>query len=466
MGFASGAFWGRRGAGPTTKAEAKVTQYHCPMHPTYVSDRPGECPICGMDLVPLEEETTISPGEKTARYHCPMHPTYVSDRPGECPICGMDLVPLEEAAEAPASTVEGLAVVKITPEKQQLIGVRTERVKYLTLDKTIRTVGMVEVDETKLTDVNTKIDGWIEELYVDYTGQLVKKGQPLLAIYSPELVATQEEYLLALRARKQLQDSPFPDIARSGDSLVEAARRRLELWDIPASEIKAIERSGEPIKTLLLFAPFTGYVMERRATEGMYVRAGMPLYRLADLSTVWVQADIYEYELPLVKVGQHARLTVNAYPGRTFPGRVTYVYPTVEGRTRTVKVRFEFLNPQELLKPGLYANVEIRVPLGRELAVPAEAVLDSGLRQIVFVAQGEGYFEPREVKLGSRAGDYYLVLSGLEEGEEVVSSGNFLIDAESRLKAAISGMGAPSEQEVPSGEGGEAAAGGHAGHGM
>jgi len=405
-------------------------------------------------------QATEQAAKKIAKYHCPMHPTYTSDRPGDCPICGMKLVLIEDEDDesmAEMPSIEGLATIKLSDAKRQLIGVRTVEAVTIPLTKVIRTVGIIEPDETRLAEVNMKIDGWIEDLYVDYTGQLVKKGQPLLSIYSQELLATQEEYLLALRAQKRLTKSPFPEVSKNSSALVKRARQRLELWDIPDAEIRSIEKSGKPRKTLVLRAPVTGFVMHRSATEGMYVKAGQELYKIADLSRVWVQADIYEYELGLVKVGQRAKLTVASYPDKAWYGKAAYVYPYLESQSRTAKVRFEFDNPSLKLKPNMYVNVELAILLGEQLAVPEEAVMDSGKRQIVFVDNGDGYYEPREVKVGHKVDGKVAVTYGLFEGERVVVNGNFMIDSESRLKAALRGMSDQTEET-----GGQD----HSGHGM
>jgi len=332
---------------------------------------------------------------------------------------------------------EGLAHVKVSPERQHLIGVTKETVSRRELRLRIRTVGVVDADETKVADIHSKIQGWIDELYVDYTGKMVRKGDPLLSIYSPELVSTQEEYLLALEAADKYKDSPFPEIVESGEKLVTSARRRLELWDIPDDEIEELERTRVPKKTLTLRSPITGYVTEKHALEGMYVSPQMRLFRITDLSRVWVHADLYEYELQYVSVGQKATFELSYFPGETFEGIVTYVYPYLEEKTRTAKVRLEFPNPGYRLKPGMYANVEMFAELGEHLAVPEEAVLNTGERAVVYVAVDEASFEPREVVLGPKAGDYWAVLEGLREGEMVVTSANFLIDSESRLRAAV-----------------------------
>jgi len=331
--------------------------------------------------------------------------------------------------------------VQVSPEKQQLIGVKIGVVESKPLEKVIRTVGKVDYDEKRIVTVSPKIGGWIEDLYIDFTGKFVRKGDPLLTIYSPELVATQEEYLLALKARKDLKKSPFPEVAGSGDSLAESAKRRLKLWDISDDQIKSLEEGGEAKKTLTLYSPFTGFVLEKTAYQGMNVMPGMALYKLADLSIVWLIADIYEYELPFVHVGQQAAIQLSYLPGETFTGKAIYIYPALDPNTRTAKVRFEFPNAQGRLKPEMYANVEIKIHLGQKLVVPDGAVIDTGIRQMVIIDKGSGYFEPREVKVGAKVDDYYEVTKGLKVGERVVTSANFLIDSESKLKEAMAGVG-------------------------
>jgi Cu(I)/Ag(I) efflux system membrane fusion protein len=330
--------------------------------------------------------------------------------------------------------------VQITPERQQLIGVKIGTVEMRSLEKLIRTVGRVDYDEKRIVTVSPKIGGWIEDLYVDFTGRYVKQGDPLLTIYSPELVSTQEEYLLALRAKKSLAKSPFPEVAGSGDSLAESAKRRLKLWDISDDQIKTLEESGQAKKTLTLYSPFSGFVLEKSAYKGMNVMPGVALYKLADLSVVWLYADIYEYELPFIRLGQEASIQLSYIPGETFRGRAIYIYPSLNSETRTAKVRFEIPNSHERLKPEMYANVEIKVRLGQKLAVPDGAIIDTGIRQIAIIEKGNGYFEPREVKVVRGTEHYYEVIKGLKAGERVVTSANFLIDSESKLKEAVGGM--------------------------
>jgi Cu(I)/Ag(I) efflux system membrane fusion protein len=330
--------------------------------------------------------------------------------------------------------------VQISSERQQLIGVKIGTVEMRSLQKVIRTVGRVDYDEKRIVTVSLKIGGWIEDLYVDFTGKFVRKGEPLLTIYSPELVSTQEEYLLALRAKKSLIKSPFPEVAGSGESLAESARRRLKLWDITDEEIKGLEESGQAKKTVTIYAPFTGFVLEKSAYKGMNVMPGMALYKLADLSVVWLYADIYEYELPYIRLGQQASIQLSYIPGETFTGKAIYIYPSLNPETRTAKVRFEIPNPHGNLKPEMYANVEIKVHLGQKLAVPEGAIIDTGIRQLAIIDKGNGYFEPRDVKVGSKVEGYYEVIKGLKAGERVVTSANFLIDSESKLKEAVGGM--------------------------
>jgi Cu(I)/Ag(I) efflux system membrane fusion protein len=409
---------------------------------------------CGFHM-PAGTKKTAKSGQL---YHCPMHPDYVSDHPGDCPICGMSLVPFtpgskdQQAAGKGASarsSVAGQATIYLSPEKQQLIGLRTELARLTPMTKEIRAVGQVTADETRIQRVYSKTGGWVEKLYVDFTGKSVRKGQPLLAIYSPDLVATQEEYLIALKAKKRLSGSSFPEISESGDDLIAASRRRLKLWDIPDSEIRRVEQSGQPIKALTLYAPVSGYVMEKTVLEGQRVEPSTPLMAVADLNEVWVQAEFYEQDLASVRVGDRAELTLTAYPGRAWHGVIDYLYPTVDPQTRTLRARVCVANGDGTLKPGMYTDVQMTKPLGSHLTVSDDAVIDTGTRQIVFIARQDGHFEARQVTVGQRVDGRQEVLSGLRPGERVVSSGNFLIDSESRLKSAMEDMsGEPKSREV------------------
>ena len=332
---------------------------------------------------------------------------------------------------------------KISPEKQQLIGVQYSTVEYQTISKSLRAVGRLAYDETKITHVNPKIEGWIENVYVDFTGKLVKKGQPMISIYSPDLVQTQEEYLLAIKGRRQLDASPFAEAVNFSESLVQSARRRLELWDISENQIKELERRGTPSRTMTLYAPASGFVTARNSFSKQRVTPDTELYAIADLSRIWVIADVYEFEAADIKVGQPATVTVSSYPGREFRGKITYIYPEVDNATRTLKVRVELANRDFALKPDMYADVTLSINYGNRLVVPQEAVMDSGSEQLIYVSLKDGYFEPRKVQLGAKVDNKFIVLAGLTQGERVVTSGNFLIDSESKLKSASGGMGMP-----------------------
>ncbi|HEY5627085.1 MAG TPA: efflux RND transporter periplasmic adaptor subunit [Nitrospira sp.] len=334
----------------------------------------------------------------------------------------------------------GSNTMTIAPERLQSIGVKFQEAARRPLDKVIRTVGRVEIDERLVGRVNLKFEGWIEELLVSAIGDHVKKGQRLFTIYSPDLVATQEEYLLALQSYRELGASEFPEVARGAKDLLEATRRRLQLWDIRKNHIQDLERTGKVLRALPIHSPATGTVIRMEARTGTFVTPGTELYFIADLSHIWIQADIYEYELPYIKIGQDAAVTLSYDPNTKLHGRVGFIYPTLDPKTRTAKVRFELDNPGEKLKPDMYANVELKIPLGTRLVVPRDAILESGERQLLFIHHGSGQLEWRNVKLGAKAGDWVEVIEELKEGEHVVTGANFLIDSESQLKAAIGGM--------------------------
>lgn len=358
----------------------------------------------------------------SGRYHCPMHPSYVSDRPGDCPICNMALVPVGEMDHAIGAEVPGRTAVNLTPEKRHLIGVMTATAERRRLATVMRTVGRVEYAEPRVTVVNTKVGGWIEKLYVNTTGQFVRKGEPLLELFSPELVTAQREFLLA-----------------TGD-LRNAMRQRFELWDITAEQIAALERRGAASRTLTIVSPRDGYVVVRNAVAGKAVAAGEELYQIADLSTVWVVADVYERDVGQVRVGQRVQVTARAAIGEPKTGEIQYVYPYWEAATQTGKIRVELENAMLQFKPGMYVDVEVELDGAEVLAVPASAVLDTGPRQLVFVDAGEGWLEPREVQVGLRTEDWWEVREGVAEGERVVTRALFLVDSESQLKAAVAGM--------------------------
>jgi len=389
-----------------------------------------------------------APARKILYYVDPMHPSYKSDKPGIAPDCGMPLTPVY-APEGPASATPGEATppaatergpVEISTAQEHLIGLTTARAEYRNLGKTLRAVARVDVDETRIGQVHTRISGWVQKVFVDYTSQQVRTGDPLFSIYSPDLAATEQEYLLALKGQRDLGSSPFQDVAAGADSLLEAARQRLAQWDVSPEQISEIEKTGQAKREITFFSPLTGIVTERKTFPNQYVTPDMNLYTIADYTHAWVYADVYESEIPYVKLGQAATFTTLAYPGQVFAGKIAYLWPQMDPATRTLKVRMDFPNPGLKLKPEMYGNIEIRMPLGRRLAVPDSAVLDSGLRQMVFVEKVPGILEPRSVQVGVRTDGYAEIVQGLKAGETVASSANFLIDSESQLRAALAGM--------------------------
>jgi len=331
--------------------------------------------------------------------------------------------------------------------------VRTTAVTTGELKKTIRTVGKVAYDESRITSVNSKVNGWIEKLHVDTTGQEVRKGEPLIDIYSPDLVSAQQEYLIARGHFEKVKDSPFPDVVKGAQELLASARKRLDYWDIGDAQIGKLEQTGEVRKTLTLYSPFNGVVVSKAVFDGTRVMTGMELFRIADLSRVWVQADVYEYELPWVKPGTPATVTLDYLPGRKFNGKVSFVYPYLEGKTRTATARIELVNPGMQLKPDMYAHVELHPRVkGNTVLIPSDAIIRSGVRNVVFIARGEGRFQPREVSLGLEGEDGTVqVLSGLSGGERIVVSAQFLLDSESSLKEALKKFQGGAAGSPPSG---------------
>jgi RND family efflux transporter MFP subunit len=364
-------------------------------------------------------------GKKVLYWVDAMNPALKSAKPGKAPD-GMDLVPVYDDGSGPTtSTVTGYADVKLTSERQQLIGVQTGMTEVRSLGRNVRTVGRVAVDETRLYKISTKFDGYIEKLYVNVTGQQIRKGQALFSVYSPDLLATQQDYLLAMRAATQ------------APSLLAAARQRLLLWDVTPAEIRELERTGVSRKSITIYSPANGYVLNKIAVEGARVTAGEPLFEIANLNRVWIQADVYESELQFIRLGATATTTLSYIPGRTWTGRVTFIAPTVDPITHTVKVRSEFDNADGALKPEMFGDVVIEQPVRQVVVVPDSAVLQTGTRSVVFVVKDDGTFEPREVAVGTKSDGFYEVRSGLAAGVKVATQANFLIDSESRLKAAL-----------------------------
>ena len=392
-------------------------------------------PLAGVLRHDQSDAQASAHGEHQAQtYYCPMHPSYRSDRPGDCPICNMKLVPLEEGVEGGGmGGVEGRGTVTIRPEQRQLIGVRTEEVVRKPVRKTIRAAGRVEVDERRLSAVNLKVGGWIQELFVKSVGEPVKKGDALFSLWSPELYEAQQNYSLLHRALSGRLAVPGEDPS------VSAARERLLLWDLTEEQIDWLDAGNEPRRLTTIHSKVAGIVTRREVVAGTYVEAGHDLFQLADLASVWIQADVYEHELAEVRPGLSAEVEIFSLPGEEFEGTITYLYPTLDEMTRTQRVRLEMSNEDGRLKPGLYGAVSIPVDLGEQLVIDDSAVLDTGTRQLVFVEKGEGRFEPQEVGLGERGEGWVVVHHGLEPGERVVTSGTFLIDSESRLRAAVFG---------------------------
>ena len=433
-----------------TPAGAESGQlWTCGMHPEVIVDQPGNCPKCGMKLVPVKQtggqaaETAAAKSAQTDRkilyWRAPMDPTEIYDRPGKSKM-GMDLVPVYEGEEAAGAG----GTITIDPVTVQNMGVRYGKVMRMDFSRAIRTVGEINFNEDQLYDINTKISGWIENLYVNYTGEIVQKGRPLLEIYSPDLVTTQEEYILALKTQQLVSASSFESVRQGGESLLASTRKRLLYWDIPPAEIERLEKTGEVRKTMQLRAPAGGMVVERNVVDGAHVKSGEKLFRIADLSSVWVHASLYDYEVPWIQAGQPAEMELSYEPGKTYRGKVAYIYPYLREKARDVHVRLEFNNPDLELKPGMYVNVQLQGRIIPDaLVVPSEAVIRSGRRNLVFVTRESGKFEPREIHIGEEGGPgnrYLRVLSGLLEGETVVTSAQFMLDSESRLQEAIQKM--------------------------
>ncbi|MHB1687395.1 MAG: efflux RND transporter periplasmic adaptor subunit [Ignavibacteriaceae bacterium] len=427
-------------------SERKILYYRSPMNPTETSPVPMKDNM-GMDYVPVYADQSNSSGErKIAYYKSPMDSILTSPVPKKDEM-GMDYVPVyvDEV---------GSDEIHIDPATQQNIGVTTETVEKRKLSRNIRTTANITYDETKLYTITTKIMGYVEKLFVDYTGQLVRKGQPLLEIYSPDLVSTQEEYLQAIKYRNEISKSGSLISQKGADQLVESAKRRLLYWDISEKEIQALEKRGTPQKTMTIYSPANGIVTDKMVINGQNIEPGMALYKIADLSTVWGLAQIYQYELPWIKVGDKVDLQLSYIPGKTFEGHVKYIYPFLNSDSKTVQVRIEIYNTNNFeFKPGMFADVTIKSSLTLEtITVPNQAIIHTGTRDVAIIALSNGYFEPRNVTLGARGdGGYVQILDGIHEGENIVTSSEFLIDSESNLNAALNNMkqpNAPANQDT------------------
>jgi len=368
------------------------------------------------------------------------------------PVNGSEAGNIAAEGATPASEQAPLALVQLTPQRMQSIGIKFGTVEYQNVSDEIRATGNVEMDERRLSYVQTRFPGWVRKVYADATYQYVRKGQPLFTIYSPDLVTTEQEYLLARQNQQKLENSQIGEVSSGAASLVSAARERLAQWEVPESEISKLETTGKAITDLTFNSPASGYITEKNVLPNMYVQPETKLYTVADLSTVWVYAQVFQNDVGKIRPGEQAQITVDAYPGKTFSGHLDQVLPQVDMATRTVRVRFSLANPELNLKPGMYVNVALKTSIGKQLVVPASAVFQSGTKQIVFVDQGEGRLEPREVQTGARVGEQFVVVAGLKAKETIVISPNFLIDSESQLQAATGAFVPP-----PPGAGGAAA---------
>ena len=449
--------------GPGAHDARRATQkYHCPMHPTYVADKPGDCPICNMKLVPIKADepaapaagpsTAPAPDDKIAQvnpgqFYCPMGAEHIQDKPGKCPICNMNLVEkkepqMDQEAEPTSMTdtpASGRISISLSPDKRQMIGLTLARVERRALERTVRATAVVTHDETRYARIAPRFGGWVRKLHVNFTGAPVQKGQPLFTVYSPELFASENEYLIAWRGLQALTADASEEQRRIGAELLSASRRRLELGEIGDDEIRALEQRRAPSDQVLFRSPVEGYVVAKTAVEGRFFMAGESLFEVADLSHLWIDAWIFESDMPVMKPGLQGTITFPSLGNRSFTTPITFLYPQIDSQTRRGRVRLELDNPDQL-RPDLWASVDFQVPLGEKVLIPASAVMDTGRRFLAFVDGQDGHLEPRELKVGIRTDDDYEVLAGVKEGENVVTRALFLVDSESQLKAAIAGM--------------------------
>jgi multidrug efflux pump subunit AcrA (membrane-fusion protein) len=431
------------------KDEKRVLFWYDAMEPSHHYAKPGKAPD-GMDLVPMFESATApeqpnaaaissapASDRKVLFWYDPMHPKYTADKPGIAPDCGMTLVPKYADEASTASMAAG--TVTIPADKQTLAGVRTTTAERKMLTREIHTTAQITADETRIAHVHVKVAGYLDEVFAGVVGQLIKKGEPLFTLYSPELVSAEEEYLIAKRGEKTLGSAPFAEVADGAKSLLHSSREKLKLWDISDEQVRQLDETGKVTKDLTFYAPSTGFITDRKAFPQTSVNPDTELYTLTDLSTVWANADVYESELPYVQLGQKMQLTLSFAPGKTYTGTISYIYPTVDPLTHTAKVRMQIPNSDFALKPQMFADAQLHVNYGTKVVVPREAILDSGKEQTVYVVHQGGMFEPRKVTLGPAFDGNVAILSGLTAGETIVISGNFLVDSESKLKGSATG---------------------------
>lgn len=450
------AFLGQGKADPKTEHGAEEhTLWTCSMHPQVIEEEPGQCPICHMDLTPLrnhdadpasagaDSTATATPTEWT----CADHSIIVEDAPGTCPIDGLDLVPVHDGAphgpaEATADASRSAAIeVQVAPAMVQKMNVRTAAVTHRDLTRPIRTVGYLEYDPQRMVTVTTKYSGFVEKVYVNYVGEKVRRGQPLFEIYSPQLVQTEQEFLAALAFADEMKEAP-EDAYQRALSMVDSARQRLSYWDISQHQIDQLEATGEILRSLAVTSPADGLVMQRLAgLEGMALTPGMEIFHLADLSSLWLSVELFEDQVAWVQEGTSAEIRLSYFPGEVLHGNVRYLEPELSEKTRTVQAMIEVPNPGGKLRKGMYATVDLQ-PMGvkQALVVPTEAVLRTGRRSVVVLALGEGRFMPRQVTVGYEAGGFSEILQGVEEGEQIVTSAQFLLDSESKLRTAVQKM--------------------------
>ena len=437
-------------AAPSSPAKEKESgkkdaqKYQCPMHPSIVQDHPGDCPVCGMKLVKMkstpDDQGNANAGtpHKIAFYRSPMDPKQTSPVPRKDEM-GMDYVPVyEEELSGGGGGVEGRATVVIDPTRQQLIGLRTAPVTRGSISTEWRTVGRVQVDPTKVSKINVKVSGYVERIFVDFVGRPVKRGEQLFTYYSPDLLSAQQEYLLALKVKSRSKGG----VQSEYDSLmIAAARQKLRLWDVPEAEIERLAQTGEVVKALTFVSPLTGVVTAKNVVEGSSLNPGDTPYEITDLSSVWVMADAYQSDVARAKVGMSASVSLESLPGHVFQGKVAFIDPVLDPQSRTFKVRINVDNTSGELKPDMFAEVLFQGTAHEALTIPVDAVIPSGRGNMVFVAIGDGKFQPRAVRLGEKSGDRVEVIEGLSEGEPVVTRANFLIDSESSLRAALAAVG-------------------------
>jgi membrane fusion protein, copper/silver efflux system len=420
--------------GHRTHEAGQKQLYTCPMHPQIIQDRPGDCPICGMKLVPLKKDEKHK--EKKTMYRSSMNPKEVSDHPGKDSM-GMEMVPFETGGdEEEMNTPSGLAPVTITKEKREMMGLAFETVKSRDIRREIRTSVKIVPDETRQFRVTTKVNGWVEKLYVNQTGQLVKRGSPLLSVYSPELLSAQQEYISALKAKNKFTGDT--DMAGSMDEIEKAARERLRLLDISDAQIERIRKSGSFERAVTLYAPASGYVTEKTVLQGQKIMMNDALMVIVDLSRVWGEIDIHETDLPYIKIGMPVEVTLSYWQVKSFRGKISFLNPFLDPESRVLRARVEIPNAGLVLKPNMYGDAVLSYGVGKKLAVPDQAVMQTGVRNYVFIEGKGDLIVPYEIKIGTRSSDgYYEVISGLKGGERVVASANFLVDSESSLRAAF-----------------------------